>query len=173
MAEVIALGDDEDAHDRHASMMPQPVRLGTGAQVLVGRAGSLLVAGLLSLLSAAPAAAIGLTPHVPITQPHQERLALNAPHRVSLPKGQHIIDHPSVLLAVNAARQHHGWAPAVAGSNYAAEACALNYRQCDGVQWGGCGLIPLPGGQYTATIGSAESNGPRGCIQAISYSSFS
>jgi hypothetical protein len=45
-------------------------------------------------------------------------------------------------------------------------------RQERELQWGGCSLIPLPGDQYTAAIGSAESNGPRGCVDAISYSSF-
>jgi len=58
------------------------------------------------------------------------------------------------------------------GSNLAAEACALASSHCNGVQWGGCPLNPLPGNRYTVTIGTAQSNGPRGCIQAISYSNF-
>jgi hypothetical protein len=40
------------------------------------------------------------------------------------------------------------------------------------VQSGGCPLTPLPGDRYTITIGTAQSNGPRGCVQAISFSSF-
>jgi hypothetical protein len=112
-------------------------------------------------------------PHVPIATPKQQRIPMAAPRRVPLPTGQHITSHPPVLAAVNAARHQRGWPPAAAGSNYAAEACALNNQHCNGVQWGGCGVKPLPGDQYTATIGSAESDGPRGCIEAISYSSFS
>jgi len=133
---------------------------------------ALTTLAVVSVLAAnTPAAAV--TAHVPIATPKHQRIPLPAPRRVPLPRGQHITSHPSVLAAVNAARNQRGWPPATAGSNYAAEACALDYRQCNGVQWGGCGLTPLPGDQYTATIGSAESNGPRGCIEAISYSSFS
>ena len=88
------------------------------------------------------------------------------------PPGQHITGHPAVLAAVNAARARRGWPAARAGSNTAAEACALNATRCNGVQWGGCGLTPLAGERYTLTIGTAESDGPRGCVQAISFSSF-
>jgi len=132
---------------------------------------ALTALAIVSVLAAnTPAAAV--TAHVPIATPKHQRVPLPVPRRISLPTGQHITSHPSVLAAVNAARHQRGWAPAAAGSNYAAEACALNYQRCNGVQWGGCGLNPLPGNEYTVTIGSAESNGPRGCIEAISFSSF-
>lgn len=89
------------------------------------------------------------------------------------PSGQRITGHPDVLAAVNAARARKGWPAVRYGNNLAAETCALNTTHCNGVQWGGCPLTPLPGNQYTATIGTAQSNGPRGCIQTISFSSFS
>jgi hypothetical protein len=86
--------------------------------------------------------------------------------------GQRITGHPDVLAAVNAARARLGWPAVRYGNNLAAEACALSSSRCNGVQWGGCPLTPLPGERYTLTIGTAVSNGPRGCVQAISYSSF-
>jgi hypothetical protein len=98
--------------------------------------------------------------------------AVPAIHRPGQPTGQYITGHPPVLAAVNAARARQDWPPARYGSNLAAEACALNTARCNGVQWGGCPLTPLPGNRYTVTIGTAVSDGPRGCVQAISYSSF-
>ncbi len=92
---------------------------------------------------------------------------------LSPPGGQRITGHPDVLAAVNAARARNGWPAVKYGSNLAAETCALNTSRCYGVQWARCPLTPLAGDRYTATIGTAQSNGPRGRIQAISYSSFS
>lgn len=89
------------------------------------------------------------------------------------PGAQRITGHPDILAAVNAARARKGWPAVRYGSDLAAETCALNSTRCNGVQWGGCPLTPLPGNQYTVTIGTAQSNGPRGCIQTISFSSFS
>ena len=132
-----------------------------------------LAALLLSALAPASAAnAMTRNPHPGVYRWH--------PHafRVKMPPGSHcyagncITSHPSVLSAVNSAREKRGWAPASAGSDFAAEACALDSSQCDGVQWGACGLTPLPGQQFTVSIGSAVANGSRGCVEAISFSSF-
>jgi hypothetical protein len=138
-------------------------------------ASTLIAAACATLLAVtslhAASAATAAVPHAPTRTPRQQIL-LASPHRVPLPAGQRITDHPAVIVGVNAARQRQGWAPATTGSNYAAKARALNYQHCNGVQWGRCGLIAFPDDQYAATSGSAESNRPRGCIQPISYGSF-
>jgi hypothetical protein len=130
----------------------------------------LALASTTAVLASQPAtAAVGIVPLRPISPGRPA--AVPATHRPPA-LGQHITGHPNVLTAVNTARAKRGWPPVKAGSNTAAEACALNSTRCNGVQWGGCSLTPLAGNQYTATIGTAESNGPRGCVEAISYSSF-
>ena len=141
-----------------------------------GKALLLLVvlAGLAAVL-ASPAAGGANTPvwHAPIG-----RFTPRAVHAVparpaAVPAGaQRITGHPDVLAAVNTARARTGWPPVRYGSDLAADTCALDWTRCNGVQWGGCPLTPLPGDRYTLTIGTAQSNGPRGCVQAISFSSF-
>ncbi len=134
----------------------------------------IVITGLLAAAALLPAtSASGSIPHTPTGPYRFRRTVMPAPHRVVAPTGQHITGHPSVLAAVNAARTRRGWSPVAAGNNFAAEACALDASHCNGVQWGGCALTPLPGDLYTATVGTAESYGPRGCVQAISYSAFS
>ena len=143
----------------------------------VVRFGLLLLAAMIALVleprCSANAVGSRLGPDVSLRHAHavNPRPVMKPPTPQCL-AGQCITGHPDVLAAVNAARARRGWAPVTWGDNTAASACALDYKRCDGVQWGGCPIVPIAGEQYTATIGSAVSNGRYGCAEAISFSSF-
>lgn len=139
------------------------------------RAGLAALLGLASITAAVlanPGPSSATVRHAPL-RPVTPRAVHAVPVRPASAGGQRITGHPDVLAAVNAARTRNGWPAVRYGNNLAAEACALDSSRCNGVQWGGCPLTPLPGDRYTVTIGTAESTGPRGCVQAISFSSFS